>query len=41
MFSLGGLFVLDPQAVDVVADVFEDIRQTLDAVKDVKHPERI
>jgi hypothetical protein len=36
-----GLFVLHAQAGDVVADIFEDIRQPLDAVKDVKHPEGI
>ena len=36
-----GLFILNTQAVDVVADIFKDICQSLDAVKNVKHPEGI
>ena len=35
------LFILVAQAGDVVADVFEDVREPLDAVKNIKHPEGI
>jgi hypothetical protein len=37
----GKLSVPDAQPVDVVIDILEQVRQALDAIKDVEHPEGV